>query len=137
MTSKRTTAADLAAAIALGVVPADAEVVTAAEAAEAVRLAAEQATAAAHAEDRAATERDGIAQSLPATHHECGIPGCRHGSHTGTPQPDRQLKLTAPCGAVLRMTGRAYARAGSAVTCGHGDAFTIDATRRAYSRRTA
>lgn len=128
MASKRTTAADIAAAVALGAIPADAEVTTAAEAAE---------QAAAAAREAAANAAPIIPAALSGAHHECGIPGCRHGSHSGTPQPDRQLKLVTECDAVIRITSRALARAGGSLTDAHGHAFTIDATRRAYSRRTA
>lgn len=70
-----------------------------------------------------------------ATEHECAIPGCRHGaSHPAVSQPDRQLKLAAECGAVIRTTARALATAGGTITDGHGHTFAV-APRRTYVRR--
>jgi hypothetical protein len=121
-TRKRITAADVAAAVALGAMPADAEVITGADAA---------------AEDQSTETRTDSPAALAADHHECGIPGCRHGANHGSaPQPDRQLKLQAPCGAVARMTARALAMSGGAILCGHGDTFAV-AARRTYTRKVA
>lgn len=116
---KRMSAADIAAAVSIGAMAPDAQVSTDVE--ETSEPQPEQTPVTSTA-------------VLPADHHECGIPGCRHGAaHDGPSQPDRQVKLEAPCGAVARMTGRALARAGGAIQCAHGDAFTV-AARRAYRR---
>lgn len=130
---KRTTLADLMAAAALGAIDPAAEVVTAEDADAETLIATAEATATAVQAGalRAATaERTG-------TEHECAIPGCRHGAaHGGPVQPDRQLKLAAPCGAVARMTASALTKSGGTLTCGHGDPFAI-AERRTYSRKSA
>lgn len=74
---------------------------------------------------------------VPAGTHDCGMAGCNHGAaHDGPSQPDRQLKLTCPCGTVVRCTHRALARAGS-LTCGSGHTLTVDHTRRAYGTAAA
>lgn len=72
--------------------------------------------------------------AVPANVHDCGMSGCAHGAMHGpdyVPQPDRQLKMTCPCGTVVRLTPRALQRAGS-LTCGSGHTLTVDATRRTY-----
>lgn len=128
---KGTTAADIAAAVKLGTMAPDAEVLTASDVA-AERLATET----------AATYSGSEPVTLSATDHECGIAGCKHGAaHSGTPQPDRQIKLQCPkCGAVARMTASALAKATSGkvernyITCGDGGAFA-PAARRTYSRK--
>lgn len=124
-TSTRTTAADIAAAAALGAIDPGTVVLTGAEADALIEAAQREAADAVRAAER-----------QPGTVHQCDIPGCRHGAaHDGPKQPDRQLKLAAPCGAVARMTTRALATAGGVLHCGHGDPFTV-AERRAYSRRS-
>lgn len=124
MAAKRT-AADVAAAIKLGALDANAEVLTAEEAAE-VRAEAERAARAAH------PAREG-------SEHDCLVAGCRHGAaHTGPKQPDRQLKLECPaCGAVARMTARALARAGGRIICGRDAVPFTEAARRTYTRSGA
>lgn len=127
---KATTAADIAAAVALGAMAPDDIVHT----------------------DVADTDTEGsapiaehvTAPTLPATEHQCGIAGCRHGAgHSGTHQPDRQVKLQCPkCGAVARMTTGALARAAVAApnggngypTCADGAEFA-PAARRQYNRK--
>jgi hypothetical protein len=127
-TRKRATAADIAAAVKLGSIAPDAEVVTADELAER------------DAETRATVTAERPSPSLSAAEHQCGIVGCRHGSaHPVVSQPDRQVKLQCPgCGAVARMTAAAIARtAGAGITCnGDGQTFTV-AARRTYSRKSA
>lgn len=130
-TAGRTTLADLMAAAAVGAIDPSTEVLTAA-AASAERL-AERAVAVPAAP-----------ASLPATEHECGIAGCRHGNaHPVIGQPDRQVKLACPaCGAVARMTSSALAKCGG-LRCAGGPSGSHEGTdfapaaRRAYSRRTA
>jgi hypothetical protein len=104
----------------------DALVLTPAEAAEAATESAAAVTAAA------------AATSAPATVHQCGIVGCRHGDHTaGVHQPDRQVKLECPaCHAVARMTGSAIAKA-LTITCGRDGAAFVPADRRVYNRKGA
>jgi hypothetical protein len=127
--SKGTSAADIAAAVALGVMDGDTLVVTADDAAAEVAAVAAAITA------EPVIRPESVA--LSATDHGCGIVGCRHGSaHTGTPQRDRQLKLATECGAVARITASALARAGGTLTDGHGHAFAV-AERRAYNRKAA
>ena len=127
---KRASAADIAAAVALGTIDPSMTFASPAEldaAAKSAELAAQSSAAAA----------DTARVALSADHHECGIAGCRHGATAhGVTQPDRQLKLAAPCGAVIRLTQRALGAAGGLVKCGHGDPFTI-AERRTYRRRSA
>lgn len=135
--SKRVqTVADLIAATELGTIDPTTEVVTAAEAAKqsskAAREAAEAERATAQAQVAAVAGR-----ALSATAHECGIPGCRHGSaHPVVSQPDRQVKLQCPHGAVARMTARALAKAGGSIFCAEGEAFAPVA-RRTYVRKSA
>jgi len=130
MTTRRgTTAADLAAAVKVGAIRADAVVLTEDE--------ANAATAAAIEANRPAMTTAAAAADLSTTDHGCGIVGCRHGAAHGPSQPDRQMKLTAECGAVVRMTARAFARAGGGLTDAHGHQFAIDTTRRAYNRKGA
>lgn len=131
-TTTTTTAADIAAAVALGVLPEATAVVTAQEAQEATRAAVAAALAETVTPVTPAFVPD--VDPVATADHHCSQRGCRHGAHT-TGQPDRQVKLAAPCGAILRMTPRALARAGGEVRCGHGDPFAVDATRRAYSRK--
>lgn len=141
MTRKTTTAADIAAAVALGALPESTPILTPEQAAEQAEQAARAAVADALAVEtarqaRATAERATTTTPESTAEHHCTQAGCRHGAHT-TGQPDRQVKLVAPCGAILRMTPRALLRAGGVVTCGHGDPFAIDATRRQYRRATA
>ena len=122
---KRATAADIVAAVKVGAIAPDAEVVTAAELAEHDAAAA------------AATPEHVIARApLSATEHECAIPGCRHGAaHAGhVPQPDRQVKLQCPtCGAVARMTAAAIAKTqGLGITCAADGVAFVPAARRKY-----
>lgn len=125
-TRKRTTAADIAAAVALGAID-PAQEFGSGDPAETT-------------EPTQPTTQPGAVVDygpvvLSATTHECGIPGCRHGSaHGAVTQPDRQLKLATECGAVARMTASALARAGGTITDGHGHPFAV-AARRAYARR--
>ncbi len=122
-TTKRRTAADIAAAVALGALDPSTEIATAEEA------------AAERTERTIIRPSDGVAIEVPnGTDHECAIPGCRHGASHGPTQPDRQVKLEAPCGAVARMTVTALHRAGGTINCGHGDPFTV-AARRVYNRK--
>lgn len=125
-TRKRATAGDIAAAVKLGSMSADAEVVTADELAEA------------RAEASANSSAASTAATLSSAEHQCGIVGCRHGSaHPVISQPDRQVKLQCPgCGAVARMTAAAIARtAGAGIVCGgDGATFTV-AARRTYRAR--
>lgn len=127
---KRASAADIAAAVALGTIDPSTTFASPAElaaAAESAELAAQSSAAAA----------ESARVALSADHHECGIAGCRHGAVThGAPQPDRQLKLAAECGAVIRLTARALATAGGTITDGHGHPFAV-AERRTYRRRSA
>ena len=136
-TSKRTTLADLMAAAALGAIDPTTEVVTGAEA----TAEADEARAEATSEVLEAAALRPAAQwggapvlTISGTEHDCAIPGCRHGAAHGPSQPDRQLKLEAPCGAVARMTARALRVAGGAIVCAHGDPFA-EATRRPYVRK--
>ena len=135
--TKRTTVADLIAAAKVGAIDPNTEVVTAAAADRAAKVAAnavELAQAAEAAARAVAAVAVVAAPELPNTEHACGIAGCRHGSAHGIAQPDRQLKLQCPnCGAVARMTHRALARAGT-LTCGDGGTFAV-AARRTYTRR--
>lgn len=139
-TRKAATVADIVAAAALGTLDPSTPMVTA-EAAEAMaRKAAEAAAANAAPVIGPAAETP----ALPADHHECGIPGCRHGAaHGATSQPDRQVKLQCPaCGAVARMTAGAIARAARSSggdglpVCADGAKFA-EAARRTYTRRSA
>lgn len=127
---KRASAADIAAAVALGTIDPSTMFASPAElaaAAESAELAAQSSAAAA----------ESARVALSANHHECGIAGCRHGAVThGVTQPDRQLKLAAECGAVIRLTQRALAIAGGTITDGHGHPFAV-AERRTYRRRSA
>ena len=138
MARKVTTAADIAAAIALGVMPESTPMLTPEQAEAAARQAVADALAVETARQARAAERatTTTTEQAETAEHHCSQRGCRHGAHT-TGQPDRQVKLAAPCGAILRMTPRALGRAGGVVTCGHGDPFVIDTTRRTYSRKTA
>lgn len=122
---KRTTAADIAAAVKVGAIDPDAEVMTP-EDVSAMTAAIPAAEAA-------------IAVPLSATEHECGIPGCKHGSsHPAVSQPDRQVKLQCPsCGAVARMTSAAIAKTGGVgVICGGDGSTFAPAARRTYKARS-
>jgi hypothetical protein len=134
---KTTTAADVAAAIALGAMPESTPILTPEQAEALAREAVADALAVETQRQaaQAATTTPEASETAATAEHHCTQRGCRHGAHT-TGQPDRQLKLSAPCGAVLRMTPRALGRAGAEVRCGHGDLFVIDATRRQYTRKT-
>lgn len=117
--SKRTTAADIAAAVALGAIDPDASFTDGTAEPESAQVV-----------------EPIIVAVLPSDAHQCGIPGCRHGAaHGATVQPDRQLKLAAECGAVARMTARALATAGGSITDGHGHPFAV-AARRTYTRKS-
>lgn len=88
----------------------------------------------------AATLSDAV-DALTANSHVCAFAGCRHGERgathgTGVSQPDRQLKLDAECGAIIRMTARALTTAGGVITDGHGHPFAVG-QRRKYTRRSA
>jgi uncharacterized C2H2 Zn-finger protein len=110
---------------------------TAADVAAAVRLGTLDPTTALETPGDRPDSRDNTAAApLPADHHDCGIPGCRHGeAHTGVSQPDRQVKLACPrCGAVARMTARALRVAGAIVCQRDGEPFAV-APRRAYNRK--
>lgn len=135
-TNRKRTAADVAAAIELGAIDPSAEVLTG-EDARALAADAARAIDAAKAETARAAmvAATNAAATLPADAHQCGIPGCRHGAAHGPTQPDRQLKLAAPCGAVARMTARALLRAGGTITCAHGDPFA-ETAHRTYRRAT-
>lgn len=136
-TGTRTTAADIAAAAALGAIDPSTVVLTSAEADELIEAAQREAADAVRANVAARQAEQGSQPERIGTVHQCDIPGCRHGAaHDGPKQPDRQLKLQAECGAVARMTARALATAGGALTDAHGHPFAV-AERRAYSRRTA
>lgn len=123
---KRASAADIAAAVALGTIDPSTTFATPDELAAAAESA------------QVAASITAAEPTRSADHHECGIPGCRHGAAVhGAPQPDRQVKLQCPgCGAVARMTGSALAKA-LGITC-HRDGQTFaPAERRTYRRKTA
>lgn len=130
----KTTLADLMAAQKLGTLAANTEVIPASEINEAL---AEQYQAGITAA-RGMPVRESRISSLSGTAHECGIAGCRHGSHAaGASQPDRQVKLACPqCGAVARMTQRALNVGGGLQCVGDGSTFTV-AARRQYRKAGA
>lgn len=127
---KRTTAADIAAAVALGAIAGDTVIVTDDEDAP------EHRTQEAHEYTGPVGSTERVA--LSTTTHDCAIPGCRHGNaHPEHSQPDRQVKLECPgCGAVARMTARALQRSGHlGINCnGCNRPFAV-AARRAYNRQ--
>ena len=118
---KRTTAADIAAAVALGAMAADATVTMDGDDSGA---------------DDAPTQTAERVTANPSGAHECAIPGCRHGAaHGATVQPDRQVKLQCPgCGAVARMTVGALAK-GLGITCHRDNVAYAPAERRTYTKR--
>lgn len=120
---KRATAADIAAAVKVGAIKPDTEVLTADD------IAAERAA-------MAEANRESVHRPV-GTEHECAIPGCRHGAAHGVgyvPQPDRQVKLQCPtCGAVARMTAAAIAKTqGLGITCAADNVAFVPAARRKY-----
>lgn len=131
-TRSRTTAADIAAAVKLGTMAADAVVMTAADAA------ADAADADANRPALSAADMVERAERS-ASAHDCGMPGCRHGSaHPAVSQPDRQVKLQCPgCGAVARMTASALAKS-AGILCAaqdHSGTYFVPAQRRTYTRK--
>lgn len=132
---RKRTARDIAAAVALGAIDPNAEVLTDAEAAAAAAEAAR--TAAEMVAVDAARAIDAARASAPSTsEHGCGIPGCRHGATVAAghvTQPDRQIVLgCGQCGAKVRLTHRALTRAGT-VSDSHGPLAPV--ARRTYTRR--
>lgn len=117
---KRTTAADVAAAVRMGALSPDAEYVTAEDADATI--------------DRAETAPV-IVAAAATTDHGCTLPGCRHGAAHGPAQPDRQVKLACTtCGAVVRATAAAIAKSGG-ISDAHGA--LVPAARRTYARKTS
>lgn len=135
--TKSTTVADLVAAAKAGLIDPSTAVVTAEQAAKATakaeRKAAQEAAAQQREQDASVVAE--AAAVLDPTEHRCGIVGCRHGAaHPAVSQPDRQIKLQCPHGAVARMTGSALAKAGGTIRCAEGADF-VPVARRTYSPR--
>jgi len=147
-TVKPTTLADMLAAVELGALDPSTPVVPMADIADRIRKERGDAHALGVNEGRnAAVAGLGAAVAptlpagtvaLPAGVHDCAVSGCAHGAVHGpdyVPQPDRQTVLLAPCGSRIRVTNRALALAGGAISCGHGDPYAA-APRRSYTPRS-